>query len=333
MHYITVFLKLVYLSKISFYLLIGLILSSFAITFYLLLPNNELVKDPKNLLILLSIDTIFVIILISLLIRQILLVFIYRKKKFEESRLYIKFVNLFTAMALGPAIGVVIITALFFNLEIRTWYGEAVKNAVVNSNNVAINYTNEIQSELLSDVQLITREIMKVARNNEVKKNAMDQALQEFINIRTISNIYLFNRDGKILSNFNDETSSNFYKPDPSIFSILDRNQAYIFRPNSNSISAYKKINFFNNTFIQVNRNLNENIWNHISETRKAYKIYSAKEEESTGIQITFSMIFVLFSLCFILIAVLVGFRLASKLSKPITNLIESANQIAKGNF
>ena len=42
-----------------------------------------------------------------------------------------------------------------------------------------------------------------------------------------------------------------------------------------------------------------ENIWNHISETRRAYEIYSAKEEESTGIQITFSMIFVLFSLYF----------------------------------
>ena len=37
-------------------------------------------------------------------------------------------------MALGPAIGVVIITSLFFNLELRTWYGGAVREAVVNSN-------------------------------------------------------------------------------------------------------------------------------------------------------------------------------------------------------
>ena len=46
--------------------------------------------------------------------------------------------------------------------------------------------------------------------------------------------------------------------------------------------------------------------------------IYTSKEEESAGVQITFSMIFVLFSLCFILIAVLIGFNLARKLSKPI---------------
>ena len=57
------------------------------------------------------------------------------------------------------------------------------------------------------------------------------------------------------------------------------------------------------------------------------------KEEASSGIQITYSMIFVLFSICFILVAILIGFNLASNLSKPITNLIKSANKISEGNF
>ena len=39
----------IHLSKLSFYLLIVLIILSFSITFYLLLPNNQLVKDPINL--------------------------------------------------------------------------------------------------------------------------------------------------------------------------------------------------------------------------------------------------------------------------------------------
>ena len=44
-------------------------------------------------------------------------------------------------------------------------------------------------------------------------------------------------------------------------------------------------------------------------------------------------MIFVLFSVCFILIAVLIGFNLARRLSNPINNLIQSANKISEGNF
>jgi len=328
------FLKSIHITKFSFYLLILLIILSFSITFYLLLPNNQLVKDPQNLQFLLLADVIFVLVLLSMIIRQILLVFIYKKKNIGEPRLYIKFVNLFTAMALGPAIGVVIITSLFFNLELQTWYGGAVRDAVVSSNIVARDYENEIHSELISDTQLITREIIKVSRNNEVQRNAIERALQEFINIRTISNIYLFNRKGDVFLSFEeDQRIENFSFPDNSIFSLLDKNQVYIFQQNENSISAYKKINFLNDIFVQVNRNLNNNIWKHISETRRAYEIYTLKEEESSGIQITFSMIFVLFSFCFILIAVLIGFNLARRLSKPISNLIESANEISKGNF
>ncbi len=96
MQYFKNFLKSIHISQSFFYFFIFLILVSFGITFYLLLPNNDIVKDPKNLLILLSIDVIFVILLVGLLIRQIILIFINRGKKFDESRLYIKFVNLFT---------------------------------------------------------------------------------------------------------------------------------------------------------------------------------------------------------------------------------------------
>ena len=329
----TKILNKLYLTKFSFYLLLALILISFSITFYLLLPNNNLVKNPLQLQYFLLADVFFVILLLALIIRQLILIIIYRRNQKDESKLYIKFVNLFTAMAVGPAIGLVIITSLFFNLEFRTWYGGAVREAVVNSNIVARDYENEIQAEIISDTQLIMREIVKVSRNNEVNINSINQGLSEFINLRTISNIYLFNKSGEIYLNFKDQENKNFLLPSNEIFEILDQNRVYIFQLNKNSISAYKKINFLGNVFMQVNRELNTNIWDHITATKEAYNIYTTKENESAGIQITYSMIFVLFSIGFILIAVLIGFNLARRLSKPISNLIESANEISKGNF
>ena len=327
------FLKSFHLSKISFYFLIFLIIVSFSITFYLMLPNNDLVKDPQRLQYFLLADIIFVISLVSIIIRQIVLIFVRRRKSYDESRLYIKFVNLFAAMALGPAIGLVIITSLFFNLELRTWYGDAVRDAVVNSNIVAKNYENEIQAELISDTQLITREILQSSNNNEVNINNIERALGEFINLRTISSIYIFNNEGNIYLSLKDFENKNFSNPSIDIYNILDQNRVYIFQLNKNSIAAFKKINFLDNVYMQVNRELNTNIWEHISATKDAFRIYTTKEEESSGVQVTYSMIFVLFSLCFILIAILIGFNLASNLSKPITNLIQSANKISDGNF
>ncbi len=298
-----------------------------------MLPNNDLVKDPQRLQYFLLADIIFVILLISIIIRQVVLILVRRKKSYDESRLYIKFVNLFAAMALGPAIGLVIITSLFFNLELRTWYGDAVRDAVVNSNIVAKNYENEIQAELISDTQLIMREILQSSNNNEVNITNIQRALSEFINLRTISSIYIFSNDGNIYLSLKDRDNINFLNPAKDTYSLLNQNQVYIFQLNKNSIAAYKKINFLNNVYMQVNRELNENIWDHIGATKEAFRIYTSKEEESSGVQVTYSMIFVLFSICFILVAILIGFNLASNLSRPISNLIQSANKISEGSF
>ena len=170
-------------------------------------------------------------------------------------------------MALGPAIGVVIITSLFYNLELRTWYVGAVKNAVVNSNIVARDYENEIQAELISDTELIVREINKTIKNNQVKIDPMLNALSEFINLRTIANIYIFNRQGEVLLSFKDENIKNFTQPDQATIKILDKNIVHIFQQNNASISAYKKIILLDNLYIQVNRDFNSNIWNHLFKT------------------------------------------------------------------
>ena len=148
------------------------------------------------------------------------------------------------------------------------------------------------------------REIFKVSKNNEVQIDSINKALSEFINLRTISNIYIFNNKGDVFLSFKDVEKKNYLAPTSSIFKVLDENRVYIFQLNKKSITAYKKINFLNNIYMQVNRELNSNIWDHIASTKDAYNIYISKEDESKGIQITYSMIFVLFSVCFILIAV-----------------------------
>ena len=92
---LTKILNRLYLTKFSFYLLLALILISFSITFYLMLPNNNLVKNPLQLQYFLLADVFFVILLLALIIRQLILIIIYKKNQKDESKLYIKFVNLF----------------------------------------------------------------------------------------------------------------------------------------------------------------------------------------------------------------------------------------------
>ena len=86
----------------------------------------------------------------------------------------------------------------------RTWYGGAVRDVIENSNIVDRDYENEIIETDLSDTQLILRGrrqelqlITKVQINSVIKRS-----LNEFINLRTISNIYIFNRSGESIFKF-----------------------------------------------------------------------------------------------------------------------------------
>ena len=79
---LSIFLNKIYISKFLFYSLVLLIFLSFSITFYLLLPNNDLVKDPLILQFLLLLDVIFVLILISIIIIVIFIIHVKNVEKF-----------------------------------------------------------------------------------------------------------------------------------------------------------------------------------------------------------------------------------------------------------
>jgi len=83
------------IKNISLYFFVILILTSFTLTYILLIPGSNLVKDNSNIIRLLILDIVLVITLISLVIRQIVLIFIRRKKNLNVSKLYIKFNQIF----------------------------------------------------------------------------------------------------------------------------------------------------------------------------------------------------------------------------------------------
>lgn len=317
----------------SFYIFLILIISSFSLTYLLLIPNSELVKDKSNILKLLLLDTVLVITLIGLTIKQITLIFINRKKNLSASRLYVKFINLFTIISLAPTIGVIIIAGLFYNLEANTWFGSAVKSTIVNSNIVANDYLKLKSENLEVLVETINRDIF----NLMIAANLTDKDIKR-INLnhekKKLEDIFIFDSLNNIIA-FSSvlDTTKNFIPPNKAIYKILDSGQIFLTQKDKNILTAYYKINYFNDAYLMINDDINETIYNHLFETAKAITAYNNLEENNSRLQISFSMIFVLFSISLLLIAILIGFRMAHKLSKPISNLITSSEKVSKGNF
>tara|TARA_B100000686_G_C16777202_1_gene969304 strand:+ start:125 stop:2254 length:2130 start_codon:yes stop_codon:yes gene_type:complete len=328
------FLKKLQLKSYTFYIFILLVLSSFIITFILLLPNSQLVKDKSSILFLLSVDTILVILLLALIIRQIILILINRNKNYSASKLHIKFINLFTIISLAPTIGVIILTALFFNLELRTWFGSAVKSVIFNSNIIANEYIKYKQENLEINIESISKEIFDTAKNNLLTENELNNIINDYKELKKLEDIYIFNLDNNIIAySGNDQNFKNFFLPSNIIKEQLNLGKIYITQNQVSTLSGYYKLPYLNDTFLLINDKINQNVYNHLLETSKAIIVYNNQENENSKLQISFSMIFVLFSTCLLLIAILFGFRMAGRLSQPITNLINSSEKVSKGDF
>ncbi len=321
------------IKNISLYFFIILILTSFTLTYILLIPGSNLVKDNSNIIRLLILDIVLVITLISLVIRQIVLIFIRRKKNLNVSKLYIKFINLFIILTLVPTIGVIIISGLFYNLEIKTWFGPAVKTTILNSNVVANDYLKLKTENLEVNIEAISRDIYNLVNVTKLQENKINM-----INLnhekKKLTDIFIFNSSNNILSYSSIQNSSqNFFPASSDIFKILDSGQIYITQKDKNILSAYYKLNFFDDSYLLINDDINEIIYNHLFETAKAITAYNNLEKNTSNFQISFSMIYVLFSVCLLLVAILIGFMMAHKLSTPITNLIKSSEKVSKGDF
>ena len=321
------------IKNISLYFFVILILTSFTLTYILLIPGSNLVKDNSNIIKLLILDIVLVIILISLVIRQIVLIFIRRKKNLNVSKLYIKFINLFIILTLVPTIGVVIVSGLFYNLEIKTWFGPAVKTTILNSNVVANDYLKLKTENLEVNIEAISRDIFNLVNVTKLQENRINM-----INLnhekKKLTDIFIFNSANDVLSFSSIKKSSqNFFPASKEILKILDSGKIYITQKDKNILSAYYKLNFFEDSYLLINDDINEIIYNHLFETAKAITAYNNLEKNTSNFQISFSMIYVLFSVCLLLIAILIGFMMANKLSTPITNLIKSSEKVSKGDF
>ena len=152
-----------------------------------------------------------------------------------------------------PTIGVIIITALFFNLEIRTWYGEAVKSTILNSNKVAGEYLKLKYENLEVDIESISREIFNTGINKKITERDIEKIIVEYQKINRYEDIFIFNSSNKIISFSSKELNTkNFFFPSKEIFDDLNTGKIFIKQIGENFLTAYYKLSYLKDTYLMI---------------------------------------------------------------------------------
>ena len=285
-----------------------------------------------NVQILLLINLILLILLCISIVFKIKIN--YSKKKYEElgEETSKNLIRSFIIISSLPSALIVIFSLIIFNYGIQNWFDNKILSLVNNSRSIAVNYLNDHQKGIIKDVNLIAYDINRNKNILVSDKKKFNEYLNFQSQFRSIRNIFIINELGLLQASNNQ--SDTFLTPSKDLLKQASNGKPLIIS-NANDKKTYAliKLNNFKNSYLYSFQNVDEKINSFLKETGNASSYYYQVKSNIFKIQITFFMIYIVFTLLLLMLSALFGINMASKTTRPLNNLFKAAKNISEDDY
>ena len=321
--------------KKNIYLIILFIitLSIGFLTFLTFIDKGFIDLSEQNLQFLLILNIFFLFLLFIFIIKEIknAIKNDIDKDGLRSNKKYITYFALFTLI---PSILISIFSLFLFSFALEKYFDKKVTTVVNNSYELAKNYVEEIRNKIESDIVLIAFDTNKSKNflNDDVTEYKRFLETQKLI--RNIDEIHIIKANKEVL--FTSLTDDQSYIPpvDKALNLVLDDDRPLkIINAPENISAAIMRLQNFDNRFIYVVKYLDENISKYLTESQEAINFYYTVEEKSTGIKISFAIIYIIIVSVLLFVSISIAIRFSSRFFRSINNLIFASTSIGEGNF
>ncbi|EKV26488.1 Nitrogen regulation protein NtrY [Caenispirillum salinarum AK4] len=309
-------------------------IASGAGTYVVMTDQGTSAAESNTLYLLLMADLVLLLVLTVIVVRRIVRVWLEHRSGTAGSRLHVRLVLLFSAVAVTPTVLVAIFSALFFNLGVQTWFGERVRTALDESQAVARAYMEEhrqaVAGEVLSVASDINRQWTQLARSTQ----QLERFLEAQASIRGLSEAIMFSPDGKVFARAGFTFALQF--EDVPFWALERANNgevAVLTGETDDRVRALVRLDTTPASYLYVGRFVDPQVINHMEATEKAVSEYKTLQGQQSGLEITFALIFMIVAMLLLLAAVWVGLTLATRLASPIVALINAAERVRGGDL
>ena len=315
-----------------------IILSSFLcifmgiITFLTFINEGFVPLTDKNLQTLLIIDILLLIVFFTLIFKNFYRFYYTGKKNKRGAQTNLKYISLFSLFTVIPSLVVAIFSLFIFNFGIQNYFDKQISKAVNNSFDVAKNYLEESKENVLSDVILMSVGLNRAAGLNYSNPNSFKAIVQSEKILRRIDDVYLIDSLGNILlSDIRDITDEFVIPADTDYDQALEGKPVFITGSLENKTTVMTKLTSLVDTYLYISRNIDPEILRYLNETEEAVSFYYSVENSQTGIKVTFAIIYIIVVTLLLFLSTSIAITFASRLTKPIINLIYASDSISKG--
>ena len=302
------------------------------VTFLTFINEGFVPLTDKNLQTLLIIDIFLLIIFFSLIFRNFYRFYYTGKKNKKGSQTNLKYISIFSLFTVIPSLVVAIFSLFIFNFGIQKYFDKQITNAVNNSFDVAKSYLEENKENVLSDVILMSVGLNRASSFYYSNPNRFKTIMISEKFLRKIDDVYLIDSLGNILlSDVRDITDEFVVPAEEDYDQALEGKPVFITDNLENKTSVMTKLTSLVDTYLYISRNIDPEILRYLNETEQAVSFYYSVENSQTGIKVTFAIIYIIVVTLLLFLSTSIAITFASRLTKPIINLIGASDSISKG--
>ena len=162
--------------------------------------------------------------------------------------------------------------------------------------------------------------------------NRFKQIMRSEKILRRVDDVYLIDSLGNILISDVRDISEEFIIPADEDYDLaLEGKPVFITDNLENKTTVMTKLTSLVDTYLYISRNIDPEILRYLNETEQAVSFYYSVENSQTGIKVTFAIIYIIVVTLLLFLSTSIAITFASRLTKPIINLISASDSISKG--
>jgi two-component system nitrogen regulation sensor histidine kinase NtrY len=250
------------------------------------------------------------------------------------ARLHLRFVALFSLVAVAPAILIALVFGVLVNRGVDQWFSNNVQSAVRNGAEIGKAYVSDVGSGLQRDLGTMSNELGGV---REIFPNRIQfsGALTQMADFFGYPAVYVLNGEGEVLAQGVMPDAPPYVAPSrEALEQAAAGDEAPIaVTEHPDVIRAVYPLPDYGDAYLYVVRPLAPGLVDRMRTSNDSIQSYRQAEESRARIQAAFALSYLETALLVLVGAVWLGMSAASAISRPIGRLVKAADQVAGGDF
>ncbi len=250
------------------------------------------------------------------------------------SRLHLRFVALFSMVALIPSVLIALVFGVLVNRGVDQWFSENVSASVDNGAIIGRAYVRDVANSMDADLVTISEQLDS-AKGLFADRIQFNAALAQVGDIFRYPAIYIVSSEGEVLARAEQPGAPPYLAPPRTYLEAAaqDGKPPTDVTQNPDTVRSIIALPAYGDAFLYLVRPLQDGLIARMNASDQSIQAYREAQESRARIQSAFILSYLETALLVLVGAVWLGMSAASSISAPIGRLVKAAGQIAGGDF